>query len=370
MSFKRSNLNKLLPGEVVRQDGIIFTKLSDGDGRWSVNVLVRGRRHHRVLGLQSQGYTLTQAKEFIVALKAGVEEESRRRARKSCSVMQAASLYMDLLRSHGGRNIKAKEAHFRLHIVPALGAYPLAELSPDHWDEYRARRREQGAAPATINRERSTLLHLVRTAVKRKWIAGSVLTATREPESAGKLAYLAPAQLKCLLAAASEDMNPLVLRFVMIGGYTGMRQEAILQLRVGDVDCVRRTIRVVKDKAGARDQPMPKIVADFLSRELDGLPDDAFVFPSSRSRRGRVYQMNTQLARCVKRAGLSDEVTRIRCATQWPATPPMRVSTLRLSKAWEGGRHVRWSSGIRMHVSCKGAWISLRRTSVVQMLCP
>src|SRR3546814_11588897 len=54
---------------------------------------------------------------------------------------------------------------------------------------------------------------------------------------------------------------------------------------------------------------MTQALVEFLKRELDGEPADAYVFPSEAAGRGRVYQMNTQLKRCVRRAGLPDWVT-------------------------------------------------------------
>src|SRR3546814_813574 len=95
----------------------------------------------------------------------------------------------------------------------------------------------------------------------------------------------------------------------MIGGHTGMRQEPIVRMRVGDINFKARTLTIDRDKAGARTQPMTQALVEFLKRELDGEPADAYVFPSEASGRGRVYQMNTQLKRCVRRAGLPDWVT-------------------------------------------------------------
>jgi integrase len=255
------------------------------------------------------GFTLTQARDLVVALKTGGEVRALTSKPVSSEFKEVAALYLQYLRDHDGRNIKEKEVHLRKHLLPALAGRDVPSLTEDDWAKYVATRRRLGAAPGSINRERSTLLHLLNTAVRRQWVTAHAFKSQRQCEPPGKLIYLSPGQLEKLLAAARTDHNPLVHRFVMIGAYTGMRQEAILQLRVRDIDFGRRLIRVVKDKAGARDQPIPKVLADYLACELRGNGSAAFLFPSHRSRYGRVYQMNTQFARCVSRAGLGADVT-------------------------------------------------------------
>ena len=37
----------------------------DGDGRYTVNIMVDGQRIHRVIGKESEGVTRKQAEEFI-----------------------------------------------------------------------------------------------------------------------------------------------------------------------------------------------------------------------------------------------------------------------------------------------------------------
>ncbi|PPJ41697.1 site-specific integrase [Pseudoxanthomonas sp. KAs_5_3] len=182
------------------------------------------------------------------------------------------------------------------------------KITDDHWLAYVDRRKKEGASPATINRERSALLHMFNTMRRRKQIQAMPLLA-RQREPAGKLIYLLPEESQRLLEAARLDPSPHALPFVMIGLFTGLRHSPILNLRAGDVDVSGRILWIGKDKAGRREQPMPAVLADYLGGLTQGLDPGQLLFGSSRSATGRVHQMNTIFARCVQRAGITKHVT-------------------------------------------------------------
>lgn len=307
--FKKAKLASLKPGEMVRAGGVEYLAM-ERDGRWSINVMIEGKRTHRVIGRVSEGITHSDARDAIAHLRAGVQSGvPRKRRSTSMTLTAAASEYLDVLTSFGGKNIQEKETHLRLHLCPELGHRALDRITEEAWVAYVGRRRSEGASPATVNRERSTLLHLLGTMIKRGKLPSMPCRLERLREPPGKDRYLTPKEFQALLAAARVDANPLVERFVMIGGHTGMRQEPILRMRVGDVNVKARTLTVERDKTGARTQPMTRALARYLDKLLEGLPADAFIFPSEGSKQGRVYQMNTQLRRCARRAGLPDWVT-------------------------------------------------------------
>jgi integrase len=311
MNLDRAALRKLRPGESAHAHGVVYTRLPS-DGRWSVNVMVNRKRHHFVIGLESEGYTKSQAEEAINKLRASKREEAHGlespKHAKRLTVANAVTDYLKYLETHDGRDIDKKRARFEQHITPELGRIALDRLTDDDWRRYVAGRKGEGASPATINRERSALLHLLNTARRRKLIRGvPQLDRQREPE--GKLVYLSPEQARRLINAAEKDSSTHALNFVMIALYTGMRQSPILNLTVGDIDCDRRVIWVGKDKAGRREQPMPEILAEYLRPLTKAMPSETLLFASRRAESGRLFQVNAIFARCVERAGLSRDVT-------------------------------------------------------------
>jgi hypothetical protein len=64
LNLDRPSIRRLKPGERIR-DGITAECLADGDLRYSVAVMVDGRRIHRVVGKASDGVTRTQCEDFI-----------------------------------------------------------------------------------------------------------------------------------------------------------------------------------------------------------------------------------------------------------------------------------------------------------------
>jgi hypothetical protein len=61
----RPAIRRLAPGGKINEHGITFERLANGDGVFSVNVMVDGQRIHRVIGRESDGTTRTQAEDFI-----------------------------------------------------------------------------------------------------------------------------------------------------------------------------------------------------------------------------------------------------------------------------------------------------------------
>lgn len=308
----RPGLRALRPGQSLSEHGITYTRLANGDGRWSVNVMVNRRRHHQVVGLESEGYTRTQAEALVASLRATKRASAHgvagSRHNASQTVSQAADEYLQYLAAHDGRDLDTKARRFRDHLKPHLGQKQVARLTDDDWLAYVAKRKAEGASPATINRERSALLHMLNTMRRRKLLA-AVPVLARQAEPEGKLVYLTPEESQRLLEAALADQSPLAHPFVMVTLFTGLRHSAALNLRAGDVDADRRILWIREDKAGRREQPMPQILADYLAELVAGMEPEAFIFASPRAKSGRAYQMNAIFARCVKRAGIAKHCT-------------------------------------------------------------
>jgi integrase len=302
----RAKLKALKPGESLSEHGIVYKRLAN-DGRWSINVMIDRQRHHRVIGFESAGYTRKQAEGAIARLRAGIDAFLPKK-RTSVRFAQAVKDYLQYLASHDGKDIASKSMRFREHLVPFLGAIQIDKITDDHWLAYVDRRKKESASPATINRERSALLHMFNTMRRRKQIQAIPMLA-RQREPAGKLTYLLPEESQRLVEAAKLDQSPHALPFVMIGLFTGLRHSPILNLRAGDVDAARRILWIGKDKAGRREQPMPQALADYLSDLIRDLSPEQCLFGSSKSSTGRVHQMNTIFARCVERAGITKHVT-------------------------------------------------------------
>src|ERR1700733_1777999 len=70
----RVRMRALKAGQSLIEQGVTFERLANGDGLFSVNIMIEGRRIHRNLGRESDGTTRTTAEEFIDKVRGEARE--------------------------------------------------------------------------------------------------------------------------------------------------------------------------------------------------------------------------------------------------------------------------------------------------------
>jgi hypothetical protein len=98
----RTRIRALQPGERLTEQGITFERLVNGDGLFSVNIMVDGRRVHRNIGRESDGVTRTTAEEFVSKVRHDAREgrlHLPKRRKVPLTLVGAAPLYLDGLRT-------------------------------------------------------------------------------------------------------------------------------------------------------------------------------------------------------------------------------------------------------------------------------
>lgn len=310
----RPAMRALAAGDGITEHGITFRRDPSGDGVFSVNVMVDRQRIHRVIGRESDGVTRQQAEDFIARARTDARRERLELpdGRKTAlGFAEAAKLYVDRLGEEGGKNIAAKDRQLRQHLTPFFRSKPLAQIETFDIERYKKARAAAGAAPATVNRELAVLSHLLNKAVEWRWIKAKAAKINRFKEENARIVYLTDEQCAALLQAAAHDPNENVHAFVMVGLHTSMRHAEILAIRRDEVDLGRRVIWIPKAKAGAREQPITKELADYLENRMRMLPPGAdWLFPSPASAAGHVHTIRKAFRRSVARAGMDpDEIT-------------------------------------------------------------
>ena len=294
-TLTRAAIRALRPGQRLSGGGITCECLDGGDRRYSVAARVDGQRIHRVIGLESQGVTLTQAQAYLARVRTEAREGRLKlpHGRKlTLTIAQAAQQYLQRMEGVGGKDLRKKRQRFAQHLLPALGKIPLEHLSTFGLEKYKAQRLKAGAKPATINLELATLSHLLTLAVEWRWLPGRPVQIRRLPVDNVRTTYLTVAQIHRLTEAALHHSNPQLYPFVRIALGTSMRQGEILRMRVEDVDCERRLIHIPHAKSGARQQPMLPDLVEYLRgyiASLDaGIP---WLFPSRQSHSGHTVTL-------------------------------------------------------------------------------
>lgn len=292
--------------------GITFERLSNGDGVWSVNIMVDRQRIHRVIGRESDGTTKTQCDIWIEKTRTAAREDrlSLPKGRKvALSFAEAGKKYIAKLKEEGGKGIDRKERQFDLHLNAFFGTKPLGKISSFDLARYQKARTMAGASGATINRELAVVSHLFSKGVQWGWIAHRPAKIDRFKEDKGRIVYLTADQCQRVIAAAGGDISPHIYPFTVVALSTSMRMTEILSMRRENVDIDRRRIFIPSAKAGARDQPITVELAQFLKDHLAKLPKGTdWLFPSIAAKSGRLATIRKAHRRVIKAAGLDPDV--------------------------------------------------------------
>jgi len=199
------------------------------------------------------------------------------------------------------RTRKIYDVNLRNHILPTLGDYELAKLTPSMLRAWlsdvaaKEGRRGKRIAPGTVAQAYRTLNRVLVAAVNDELIGRNPLQGVKPPQvEAQPMRFLTHDDVATLATAVDGRYRSLVY----VAAYTGLRAGELIGLRRSQVDLLRRTITVVeqvqyidrhylvsspKSAAGRRSVAMPRLVADELEEHLRGLPasgPDALVFPA------------------------------------------------------------------------------------------
>jgi integrase len=307
----RTNIRKVQPGDKLQEHGICLERLTNGDGRYTVNIMVDGIRVHRVIGTESEGVTRKQAEDFIEQVRTDARK-GRLNLPKGRKVVlgfrEAAEKYLKKLEKEGGKDLYMKIFRFEGHLKPFFRDKPLIKITSFDIERYKKHRQDEEAKPGTINRELSAMSHLYTKAIEWNWIEHKPFAIKKFKEDRGRIVYLTPEQIERLLEAAKQDQNQHIYSFMVIGLETSMRKMEILSIRLENINTARRVIYIPQAKGGAREQPITKRLADFLLEYIEiAEPNQEWLFPSPASRTGHTVSIEKPFRRVVKNAGLDEK---------------------------------------------------------------
>ncbi len=301
-------MNTLTSGQKLVEHGIEYERLANGDGRFSINIMVDAKRIHRVIGVESDGVTRRQAEEYIEQVKTQARAgrlnlPQGRKLHKGCQA--AFQEYLDRLDVEGGKDLKSKKHRVRDHLTPFFGNTPLSRVSTSDIERYKKLRLETGAKPGTINREILTLSHIFSKALDWGWIDNRPCVIKQLREDNRRTTFLTIEQCQRLLEEAKKDACPAIYPFCAIALQTAMRRMEILSIRLADINLENLTITIPKAKAGARVQPMTRKLAQELQPYITAAKEgQVWLFPSERTKVGHMTCIEKPFRRAVAAAGL------------------------------------------------------------------
>lgn len=167
------------------------------------------------------------------------------------------------------------------HLLPWFAEKLLCQVSSKLLAEYKVRRREEGAAPATINKELGMVRHAFNVAVREwEWCRESPMhRVAMEKVHNMRDRWLTVEEEKKLLIAATQWLREIIL-FAL---HTGMRRGEILALQWQDVDLPRGVLVIMKSKNKER-RTIPLNVRVFellMGKQPKSIEPGALVFTTS-----------------------------------------------------------------------------------------
>lgn len=307
----RTAIRALRRGEKLTEHGITAERLANGDVRYSINIMADGERIHRVIGRESEGVTRQQAEDAIEVWRTKAREQrldlpTGRKLHREFS--EAADEYIERLEQTGGKNLGPKRRHFKNSLKPYFGSDRLDRISDFNILKYRKHRSGEGVKPSTINREIATLRHFLKKAAEWKWISKDKLPEIQmAPEPQGAKKVLTDTEAAALMKGAIDDQDGRTWLFVAFGLNAAMRHREILAVRYDQIDFAHRRIFIPEAKAGEREQPITKALADMLAKQRKMEDDpDGWIFPAGSRVKKTPHRtrMDRQFARAVIRAGM------------------------------------------------------------------
>lgn len=204
------------------------------------------------------------------------------RAGKVTLSAYAASWQAVQVSSDGTRSLV--DNALRVHLLPALGAQPIASIRPTMVQGFVRELEAKGLAPGSVRNIYTTMARVFAAAVDDKVIAHTPCRKVTLPKDHdGEVVPPTVEQVAAVADAIGDQWRALV---VLLAG-AGLRIGEARGLNVHDVDFLRRTVRVerqrlqsgvvapLKSKASRRTVPVGQVVIDELTAHLTKYPTPA-----------------------------------------------------------------------------------------------
>lgn len=235
--------------------------------------------------------TSTRAREFKVAVEADLQRGSY--VDYSLGAITLANYSEEWLsgQTFAESTREQTEMRLRLHILPTLGSTPLNRLRRSQIQSW-VRSKQADLSEQTIHVVVSLLSSILRAAVTDELIQKhpfppKTLTLPAIPES-----KIVPWPESQVAAMRAELPDRYVVLLALITGL-GLRQGEVFGLAVGDIDFLKRTVRVQRQvkivrsklvfdlpkRKKVRDVPLPASIANLLSAYLQSYPPMTVTLP-------------------------------------------------------------------------------------------
>ncbi len=194
------------------------------------------------------------------------------------------------------------------HLIPFFGDLTLLSISRKKISGYKVLRRDEGAKPATINRELAMFSKAFNLAVDEwEWLKDKPFPKiSKEEENNERDRWMTKDEERVLLESCPKWLREIVV-FAL---NTGLRQDELLSLQWPRVNLFRKTILIQKTKNGKpKTIPLNQIAIDVIEQKSEEkvrkLKND-FVFISSHGTKIDRHNLRRAFNNAVKNAELAN----------------------------------------------------------------
>ena len=192
------------------------------------------------------------------------------------------------------------------HFNPFFEETNLLSITPKAISRYKGLRTDEGASPATINRELAMLSKAFSLAVKEwEWLKENpVSKVQKEKEDNQRERWLSKDEEKRLLDKSPEWLWEII-SFAL---NTGLRQDELLSLEWSRVDIFRKTILIKVTKNGKpKTLPLNRIALDVIKQrsKVKSIKND-YVFFSSSGKKINPHVLRKSFYTVLRKAGIEN----------------------------------------------------------------
>jgi len=162
------------------------------------------------------------------------------------------------MKEHSAKNRPGSHKRYKSlkdHLVDFFGDLTLLEVTPSLIADYKVKRKDEGASPATINIEMSLMSHAFNLAIKEwEWVRENpVKKVSKERVNNQVERWLTLEEETRLLAPSPKWLREIIIFAIN----TGLRRSEILDLKWPRVDLARRTITILEEQKNKGKDTLP-----------------------------------------------------------------------------------------------------------------
>ncbi len=207
------------------------------DGRWEARITLPNGKH-KCFYAKTREAVAKRLREALHETDRGLPQLDERQ-----TVGQYMEAWYESIKPQlRGSSLRRYGDQVRLHVVPSLGKFPLARLTPQHVQVFYARKLASGLSSTTVHHIHGMFHRALEDALRMGLVQRNVTEMVRAPRrSSREMMTLSEEQARDFLRLVEGHSYKALYVLALT---TGMREGELLGLRWQDIDFDRRVLQV------------------------------------------------------------------------------------------------------------------------------